>query len=157
MHTQKAKPYGFWNWGTGIAIAMIMGASGLAYLGYKSHQVRFDLVEKDYYTAEIQYDQKKSAQANAHQLAGGIDIQQATEHLLIGFPKECVGTNIQGNILLYRPSGQNMDIEIPIILDKDGFVIISDKNLSAGKYILKADWTMNDKLYNIEKPFFVKK
>lgn len=153
----KVRPYGFWNWGTGIAIAIITGALAMLFLVFKSTQVNFDMVEKDYYTAELQFDKKKAAQQNTRSLSAPIDIAQEGNYVIIQFPKECIGHDMEGNLLLYRPSNQKMDIEVPLSLDKDGIVMIENSKLNSGKYILKGDWVMNDISYNVEESFFFKR
>lgn len=153
----KVRAYGFWNWGTGIAIAIITGALSMLFLVYKSAQVNFDMVEKDYYSAELQYDKKKAAQHNTNLLSAPIDIAQQGNYLIIQFPKECIATEMEGKLLLYRPSDQKMDIEVPLRLDKDGIVMIESSKLNSGKYILKGDWLMDNKSYNVEESFFIKK
>ena len=153
----KVRPYGFWNWGTGIAIAIITGALGMLFLVYKSSQVNFDMVEKDYYTAELQYDKKKAAQQNTRSLSTPIDIAQEGNYVIIQFPKECIGNEMDGNLLFYRPSSQKLDVEVPLSLDQDGIVMIENSKLIEGKYILKGDWLMNDVSYNVEESFFFKK
>lgn len=153
----KVRPYGFWNWGTGIAITIIVGALGMLFLVYKSSQVNFDMVEKDYYNAELQFDKKKAAQQNTKALSATVDIAQHGDYLIIQFPQECIGIEMDGNLLLYRPSNQKLDVEVPLSLDKDGIVMIENSKLLAGKYILKGDWIMNETSYNVEESFFFKK
>ncbi|MCK9481976.1 MAG: FixH family protein [Bacteroidia bacterium] len=153
----KERKYGFWNWGTGIVITLCLGAIAILFLVYQTTKVSFSMVEKDYYSAELKYDQKKSALANTKSLSSKIDIHFDGKFLMIQFPKECIAQNIEGELVLYRPSDQNMDIVVPLELDKDGMIIIEGNKLLSGKYILKGGWTMNDKSYDVEQPFFVKK
>ncbi|MCO5253819.1 MAG: FixH family protein [Bacteroidia bacterium] len=154
---RQERNYGFWNWGTGIALVLILGAAALIFLVYKTTQVNFSMVEKDYYSAELQFDSKKAAQANTRSLSSPINIHHDSGFLIIRFPKECIGSNIQGGLVLYRPSDQRLDIEIPLQLDKDGMIIIEDSKLISGKYILKGNWQMNGKSYDVEQAFFVTK
>lgn len=154
MTQKKERPYGFWNWGTGIAIAMILAASAMIFLVYKSYQVDYYLVEKDYYAAELQYDKKKAATQNASELSEAVSIHQNDGFIIIQFPKECIGKSYDGELVLYRPSDKNKDIEVPFELDEDGIVMISDTKLVNGKYILKGNWMMDDKEYHTEQSFF---
>lgn len=154
---KKERAYGFWNWGTGIAIAITTGALGMLFLVYKSTQVNFDMVDKDYYAAEMQFDKKKSAQANTLSLSGSITIEQQENFLIIQFPPECIQQDIEGSLIIYRPSNGKMDIEVPFQLDGDGIVMIDNGKLHSGKYILKGDWEMNHESYNIEKSFYINK
>lgn len=160
MNTKIEEPvrkYGFWNWGTGITIVIITGALGMIFLVYKSMQVNFDLVERDYYAAELTFDHKKMAQQNAKALSAEIDIVQQSNYLIIRFPKECIGQDINGSLLLYRPSDQAKDIEMAFELDDQGIVMLESSKLIRGKYILKGNWQMNGSEYNVEKSFFIQK
>jgi hypothetical protein len=152
---KEQKPYGFWNWGTGIAIAIIVAASLMIFLVYKSMNVTFDMAEKDYYAVELKHNDKMLATKNGQSLSAPIDINETEDLILIKFPKECIGTEINGTLLLYRPSAQNKDVLLPFTPDENGIIMVDKQKLIKGKYELKADWEMNKMHYNIEQPFFV--
>lgn len=153
--TKPAKPYGFWNWGTGIAITIIVAASMMIFLVYKSTQVTFDMAEKDYYAEELKFDGKMKASANAEHLSSTITINETEDFLVVQFPAECIGQQLNGTLVLYRPSAENHDVHLPLTPDAAGKIIITKKNLLKGLYELKANWEMNGKSYNVEKNFFV--
>ena len=154
--TEKTpRPYGFWNWGTGIAIVIIVSASMMTFLVYKSMNVTFDMAEKDYYAVELKHNDKMLAAKNALSLSTPIDIRETEDLLLIKFPQECIGTEINGTLVLYRPSAENKDVLLPFTPDKNGIIIVDKQKLIKGEYELKADWVMNKTHYNVEKPFFV--
>ena len=147
--------YGFWNWGTGIAIAIIVSASLMIFLVYKSMNVTFDMAEKDYYAVELKHNEKMLATKNAQALSAPIDVNETDDLLLIKFPPECIGTEINGTLVLYRPSAENKDVLLPFTPDENGLVLVDKQKLIKGKYELKADWVMNEIHYNVEQPFFV--
>ena len=149
------RPYGFWNWGTGIAITIIVSASLMIFLVYKSMNVTFDMAEKDYYAVELKHNDKMLAVKNAQSLSTTIDIRETEDLLLIKFPQECIGTEINGTLVLYRPSAENNDVLLPFTPDKNGIIMVDKEKLIKGRYELKADWEMNKTHYNVEKPFFV--
>lgn len=150
------KTYGFWNWGTGIAIAIIVSASLMIFLVYKSMGVHFDLSEKDYYAMEMRHEQKMIASANARTLSTQVTINETEDFLVIQFPKECINTDIKGTLVLFRPSESKQDLNLPFTPDVNGLITVDKNKLVRGKYELKADWEMNQISYNVEKPFFVK-
>ena len=154
--TEKTpRPYGFWNWGTGIAIAIIVSASLMIFLVYKSMHVTFDMAEKDYYGVELKHNEKMLATKNAQTLSTTVRINETEDLLLIQFPQECIGTDIKGTLVLYRPSAENKDVFLPFTPDKNGLIIVNKHKLIKGRYELKADWEMNNIHYNVEQPFFV--
>lgn len=152
---KKEKPYGFWNWGTGIAIAIIVAASLMIFLVYKSMNVTFDMAEKDYYQEELKFDSKIKAMKNANSLSAPLSINETEELLVITFPEECAGLKLEGNLVLYRPSEEKKDVHLPLTPDENGNISVSKSKLSKGLYRLKADWVMEAVSYRIEKDFFV--
>ena len=153
---KPAKPYGFWNWGTGIAITIIVSASLMIFLVYKSMGVHFDLSEQDYYTMEMRHEQKMIASTNARGLSTPVTINETEDYLVIQFPKECINTDIKGTLILFRPSESKQDVNLPFKPDMNGLITVDKNKLVRGKYELKADWEMNQISYNVEKPFYVK-
>lgn len=152
---QHSKPYGFWNWGTGITIVIIVAAAMLIFLVFKSMNVTFEMAEKNYYAEELKFNGKMQASENALNLSAPITIQETEDFLVIQFPPECIGQKLKGTIILYRPSAENKDISLPVAPNEEGKIIITKKNLLKGLYQLKANWEMNGKSYNVEKSFFV--
>ena len=152
---KAARPYGFWNWGTGIAITIIVSASLMIFLVYKSMGVHFDLSENDYYAMEMRHEDKMIAATNALSLSESIAINETEDYLVIQFPKECINAEIKGTLVLYRPSEGKWDLNLPFTPDKNGLITVDKNKLTRGRYELKADWEMNQISYNIEKPFFV--
>lgn len=152
---KKPRPYGFWNWGTGIAITIIVSAGLMIFLVYKSMNVQFDMAEKDYYAEELKHDGKMKAAKNATLLSSPVTITETEDFLIIQFPTECANNKIDGSLVLYRPSAENKDLTLPFHPDKNGVIMVAKNKLIKGKYELKANWLMNQTEYNIEKPFFV--
>jgi hypothetical protein len=152
---KNQRPYGFWNWGTGIAITIIISASLMIFLVYKSMHVTFDMAEKDYYAEELKFDGKMKASENAKLLSTPLTINETEDFVVIQFPEECIGQKLQGTLVLYRPSAENKDVSLPMTPDNNGKIIVAKKNLLKGLYQLKANWEMNGKSYNVEKSFFV--
>ncbi len=155
---KRKKPYGFWNWGTGIAIAITAGALGMIFLVYKSVGVEFDMVVDDYYEQEINYEKKIKAQKEAKRLSAPLKIIESEDLITVIFPEECIGQDLQEETLFfYRPSNKIDDVHLPFVLDENGALAVSKEKMIKGLYRLKADWIMNDVYYNIEQDFFVQK
>lgn len=151
------KPYGFWNWGTGIAIAIIVSVSAMIFLVYKSMQVTYDMSEKDYYAAELEYDKTFIAEKNANTLSQPLSIQQSEDFVAIHFPPECMEKTEHGAIYMYRPSSEKLDISIPFQLKDSPEIYISKKKFIKGLYVMKATWEMNGKQFSATEQFFIQK
>ncbi|MDZ7847906.1 MAG: FixH family protein [Owenweeksia sp.] len=52
------------NWGTGIAIVLILFAISMGYAVYKAVQQNYDLVTTDYYAEELAYQEKIDQKKN---------------------------------------------------------------------------------------------
>ena len=66
-----------WNWGTGIAITLVLFIGLMSFMVFKSTQQRFDLVSENYYEEELNYqeviDQKRnSSNVSLNQIKEGI-------------------------------------------------------------------------------------
>ncbi len=150
------KKYGFWNWGTGIAITIIAGALATLFLVYKTTTINFDMAEDDYYAQELQYNSRMEAVKNAQHLSTSITISQDKQLLKIAVPKECLEVD-SGNIKLYRPSSQKNDLLLNFVPDSNGEILVSKEKLITGVYHLKADWHKGGKEYYFEQSFYVEK
>ncbi|MBS1730033.1 MAG: FixH family protein [Bacteroidetes bacterium] len=156
-NTKPERPYGIWNWGTGILIAIIISVAAMSFLVYKSTQVTYEMSEKDYYAAELQFDKTLMAERNANALSKRVTIQQKNDYITILFPAECKEKTSDGTILMYRPSSEKEDIAIPFELKDTAEINISKNEFIKGIYIMKASWKMNGKPYCVTEQFFIDK
>jgi hypothetical protein len=150
------KKYGFWNWGTGITITIIVGALLMLFMVYKTTTVDIDMAEQDYYSQELKFNQRLEAISNANQLSSPIVVSQNDQVIKLMVPQECI-QNVSGEILLYRPSSVKHDFLIAFAPDSNGDIFIEKDQLLKGIYKLKADWQMKGKTYHQEQSFFVEK
>ena len=153
---KKEKNYGFWNWGTGIAITIVIGALATLFLVYKTTTIDFEMAEEDYYAQELKYNSKLEAIANARQLSKPIAITQDPEFLKITVPKECFEAD-SGNIKLYRPSSQKHDLKLAFEPDSNGNLLVAKSELITGIYRMKASWFADGKSFYVEQSFYVEK
>jgi|SRR5690606_19065595 len=151
----RPRKYGFWNWGTGITIAISAGCLAMLSLVYRTTKINFDMVERDYYAAELKYDSKMKARDNLQSLNGKIDISLVNDLLLIQFPEDCIGQTLEGNLVLYRPSDQQLDLHLPLTPDNQGRILVQKSKLQKGKYVMKASWQMANQSYDAEESFFI--
>ncbi len=144
-----------WHWGTGITIVIITGCVAMLTLVYRTTRIQFDLVEQDYYAAELKYESKMQARDNLHALRGKVNIRLVDELLLIQFPADCIGQSMDGSLVLYRPSDQELDLHLPLTPDEEGRVLVEKRKLRKGKYVMKAAWVMSGAAYDAEESFFI--
>ena len=115
----------------------------------------FNLVEKDYYPKGLEYQQRIDKMENAKQLGEKVKIDNRRESLVFTFQSFFNADEIDGKIVLYRPSDGKGDVKIPIELDTNRQFFYPVKNLMKGKYIVKIDYKYKDKEYYQEKSIYI--
>ncbi len=141
------------NWGWKIFIVyslFVLMTLGMTFyfMGQEVH-----LVSEDYYKQEIAYQDQIDRISNTRALSEDlkIDIQRDIAVISIQFPGELVGTPLDGEILLYRPSDARLDHTYPIRINDSGVQEISSSDLVKGLWRLKIIWSASGKDYYDEK------
>lgn len=149
------KPYGFWNWGTILTFVFILGASGIIFMVYRSQQMSAELVTENYYTEELQFQQKIDARTAANKLSRKVAIEyiHAQEAIVVSFPPECLKENVEGHIYFYNPASGRQDRIIPITMDARGLQVIAAGKIAKGTYSVQVEWRMKDRAYSTDIPF----
>ena len=144
-----------WNWGTGIFIVIVLflGAC-IAFIIYAQHQ-KWSLVEEDYYPKELRHEEKLVKMRNANALVMQLRVILDKPNLVIQFPADFRGMALTGNIDIYRPSDENLDVLLPVAVDTALTQLIPLNRLSHGRYVVKVDWTASEKDYYKEQDIFI--
>ena len=145
------------NWGYSILIVIFTFVTGLSYLVYISFQQKINLVHKDYYPLEIEYQKMIDKENNFRALDQVFDISVNEQLVSVKFPEYFLNDSIVGEILFYRPSDFEEDRSIVINVDSSGNQNISIVELLKGKYLVKVDWTSNDVSYYFQSEIFINK
>ena len=120
-----------------------MGAC-FAFLYYAQHQT-FSLVEEDYYPKELRHEEKLVKMRNANALTMQLAVKLDQSNLIIRFPDDFRGKQVTGNIDVYRPSDEHMDVIMPVAIDTSLVQLIPIGKFSKGRYVVKAEWTSDGK------------
>lgn len=118
---------------------------------FMGHKV--DLVAKDYYQQEIEYQDQIDKITNAKSLDEpiGIEYLAAERKIKLQFPTELLNLDINGSIHFYRPSDSGLDKQFKIDPSEEGEQIIAIGSLSKGLWKIKITWTAADKAFYDEK------
>lgn len=136
------------NWGKGIALLILSFVIFMSTLVYLSVKEDFYLVDEDYYTKGINYDEVQVKISNVKALNEKIIYTQANGKIEFAMPTEVKG----GTLHFFRPSNGTIDFRVPIV-DKEFYV---DKTkIKKGKWVLKFSWTDGLKEYYIEESISV--
>lgn len=139
------------NWGTGILIFIILFLIAIISFVIFASTHKVNLVEKDYYPKELNFDSQIEKNANAEALYEKISISKTDSLIIIDFPGFFRGKTVEGSILLYRPSDFEKDKLFSIQLDTSLRQVIPATDLLPGKYYVKIDWSCDGIPYFQEK------
>ncbi|PID71024.1 MAG: cytochrome C oxidase Cbb3 [Flavobacteriales bacterium] len=144
------------NWGTAIVIAMISFMIFILQFVYKTLAVdkyEHHLVSEDYYKDELYYQQEIDKLKNANNLEENVTVERTTEGFLITFPKNLELNKITGEVIIQRNSDKRLDFKEQLNLT-DNTMLINNKKLASGKYLIKIDWKLDDKEYLFKENIF---
>lgn len=143
------------NWGWGISISIIAFTIITLWFVYFAFNHDVNLVREDYYEAEVEYDTKMETVKRTKELKSDVEVNVSDDFVTIVFPNLFDYDNISGNILLYRPSNRENDIEIPVKLDSTNFQLIPRKEIKLGMWKIQIDWSVDSIKYFSEKVIMV--
>ena len=145
------------NWGWGIAIlfaTFIVLLIGFIILGTLN---RFDLVSKDYYNEEIDYQKQIDRIIRSHTLAQSLTwhYDKMNQIITINFPATTDPRKIIGKIVFFRPSDAKQDRLISVQPDSRGRQQIDVHMLSSGFWRIKVFWQLESSEFYHEEGVIV--
>lgn len=153
----KKKKSGGFNWGTGIAIAIILFiCTTLGVVGYLI-SLEFYVVSENYYEKAEQYQQhiERVQHTSAMDQPVEIILSENKQTLTIQFPSDTNSEETEGKVQLYRPSDSSLDHTVNLTLDDQYRQSINTANLSKGKWVVKVSWTIDQKGYYKQQNIFL--
>ncbi|MGZ3862162.1 MAG: FixH family protein [Bacteroidia bacterium] len=144
------------SWGVKIT-ALYLGFVGLIItLVVISMNQKVDLVSKDYYAQEINFQQKIEATKNANAAEGHIVIKTNNEYVVFEYDPAVLGKNFKGEINFFRPSDADKDLKVQMNPDIDGMQTVPIGKMSHGMYKVQMSWVSDGKNYFHEDVVFIK-
>lgn len=138
------------NWGTKIAILYAGFVALIGSMVFISMNQKVDLVAKDYYQQELNYQTRIDAINNAKILNEEIAFQVEGKKVTLNFPEE-ISDKLNGEVNFYCPANSSNDFKVKLQSDKKGQQIISNEKLIHGMYKMQISWTADNKDYYTEK------
>ncbi|WP_396596822.1 FixH family protein [Dokdonia sp. R86516] len=142
-----------WNWGKGIVVAMACFMGFILYMVITmstDDNYSHDLVTEEYYAKEMAYQTEIDAETNARNLVGEISGKRTPEGWLLTFPTSISKSTNKGKVFLYRPSNQQLDFEVPLVISESN-LLIPDKQLIDGRWNIIIEWTDGVEEYMYKK------
>lgn len=112
------------NWGHGIALALLMFASAMAYAVYKSMQNDYVYERKDYYEASTEYDQIMEAELKAANLI----LERKDEAYVLTLPFVPDSSRCR----LRHPNDPELDHWAEVVIEAPGIRVQLDPTLEDG-------------------------
>lgn len=135
------------HWGWGIALVLFLFVLTIGYRVYVASNIEVDLITKDYYHKELNFEKEIEKKRNTEKLAQKVELQLNGDTIRLCFPKLYKFTELKGTITFYCPSETSSDLTYPISCDSSNSQIFFKKMLSCKRYIVKADWQGNQAQY----------
>jgi hypothetical protein len=132
------------NWGHKLILGFLVFAGMMSFLVYQSMTTHYDLVSKEYYKDELQYQQVIDATTRANQLSSKVNIEQKDNTLVIQLPDEMNHATVKGAIWLYCPDDARKDKKIPL---QAAMQQIDARQFLFGKYLARISWEANQQQY----------
>lgn len=134
------------GWGTRIAILYGGFVILIASLVTLSMKQDFSLVSDDYYKEELAYQSTIDASKNSSMLSEPANISVYKKEIVVRFPAEFAGKNIEGTAHFYSPVATSLDRKFEIKAS-DNTMHIERKEMASGRYIVKLSWAADGKTY----------
>ena len=142
------------NWGTGIVIFLGLFLTAAAVFIVFAFRQNIDLVETDYYEKGVDYSNQMDVNARSVNFQDFVQTQFRDESLLIGFKEKLPMKVDSANLLLYRPSDSDLDINLKLDVSLLSWAI-PGQDLSSGRYILKLFWYSDGLEYEVNKNILI--
>jgi len=144
-----------WNWGTGITVFIVFFLLMNVVVIIFAFGEKVDLVTPNYYEKELKYQEEIEAQQKTLDLTEKINVEYQSEVLIIQLPKKFAVKELDGNILLYRPSDSSKDVKITLQPDSTGTQLVPTAGLSKGFWKVKINWLFDNATYSDEKSIYL--
>ncbi len=135
------------NWGTGIALVIILFIGSMIGIIVFSMNQQVNLVSPDYYPKGVNHEEHLQKQRNFAALHSKITCKREKDSLRITFPDNFKNQVVKGEIQFYFMTNFEKDIIKEINLDTALEQMVSLSRFEPGRYILKINWKAGNKSY----------
>ena len=110
---------------------------------------KVDLVSKDYYEQELQFQNKINLMDRTKLLSEQLSWQVQNDELVLDFPDQFKGQQTSGKVFFFRPSDAVLDKNFELQTDTLNTKSMSIKKLKSGLYKIQINWEVeNIQYYN---------
>lgn len=138
------------SWGYKIIFIYVAFVLGMLFMAYQSSMQKFDLVENDYYAAELKYQDVIDAAARAKALGTDLIIKQEADSVKLLLPAVFNGANVKGKVHLYYPADKQGDKNF-YFETLNAFTAFKVSNYKKGNYTIKLELLKSGVTYYYEQ------
>lgn len=142
------------TWGHKIIFIYSAFVLGILFMVYQSTQQKFDLVENDYYAAELKYQEVINASARAKALGGVLQVKHETDSLKLMLPSIFNGVNVKGKAHLYYAADKQQDLHFDFET-LNAFAAFKTSIVKKGNYTLKLSIIKSGVSYYYEQNIYL--
>jgi hypothetical protein len=130
-------------------------AGMIVYLVFQCMHTRYDLVSKEYYKDELQYQQVIDGTNRANRLHSKATVTQQEHNIVIQLPGEMKRGAVTGKVWFYCADNAQKDQQLPLQVNSDATQTISSSRFVPGNYTVKISWQQNGAGYYTEVPLTI--
>lgn len=145
-----------WKWPLGIIIGYLIFVTGTLSFVFFTFTQKTDLVVENYYEKTLTFQDQINRAQNALDLEIPFRYVLSGKEMELVFPVEILSTEINGEIVFYRPSDSALDRTFPIQIDQDGHQFISLADFQPGAWKMQLLWEASSVEYFTESNFFIR-
>lgn len=145
------------NWGTGLAISVILFMLATLSFVFFALSQDFDLVEEDYYQKSVTYQQQINSNKRTNNLKNPITYHTNKGRLIISLPEFFNGKEAKADLHFYRPDDVALDTRFSADFSESLQQAVPLAKLKSGKWQLKVDIRAKDTSYYDEYHFQINK
>lgn len=125
------------NWGTGIAITLMLFAGLMSFMVYKATQQDFDLVSEDYYAEEIEFQEVIDQKVNASKLRDKASLELTNEGIYLILPADLMERLKDISVHMYYEQEADQDFQFTEEKTMANRFEVPFRQLYKGKWIAK--------------------
>jgi len=138
------------NWGTGIVVFLAVFLLAAAAFIVFAFRQDVNLVHEEYYEKGVDYSAQMEVEKRSKEFRESVIQSEDSDFLVLEIEESLFSRIDSGNVLLYRPSNSEKDIEFPLNIQKR-VIKVPKENLIKGRYILKVYWYSEGLKYEVDK------
>lgn len=144
------------SWGFRITILYLSFVALIVTLVVMCYGQKVELVSKDYYKQELQYQDRIDAINNANSATHTIHHAVDANGILLTAGPEFLQSGFKGTVNFFRPSDSSKDFNTELKFDAEGKQMIAGDKLEKGLYKMQLSWQSGGKNYFKEQVITIK-